>query len=83
MEADSKKQKKIKDYINLNDDSDENKTENNKVDIKNDDSSDDNSVQNNVFDNIFDNLGGDEVITINKNNDKKESQQIDFSNFEF
>ena len=82
-EADSKKQKKIKDYINLNDDSDENKSKDIQIDVKNDDSSDDNSVQHNVFDNIFDNLGGDEIITISKNNDKKESQQKDFSNFEF
>ena len=82
-EADSKRQKKIKDYINLNDDVDENKSKDIQVDDKKDDSSDDNSVQNNVFDNIFDNLGGDKVITISKNNDKKESQQKDFSNFEF
>ena len=82
-EADSKRQKKIKDYINLNDDVDENKSKDIQVDDKKDDSSDDNSVQNNVFDNVFDNLGGDKVITISKNNDKKESQQKDFSNFEF
>ncbi len=83
-EADTKKQKKIKDYINLNDDSDENKSE---------DNSDNNSEKNTnmntniIFDNVF---GGDiisnhqeEEIIVVKTNKKKDTQQIDFSNFEF
>ena len=85
-EADSKKQKKIKDFINLNDDSDENKSQDNKTSAHKEDKSEDNSEQEDIFDSVF----GEDVVNDNPEEiivvetyKKKESQESDFSNFEF
>lgn len=89
-EADSKKQKKIKDFINLNDDSDENKSQDNKTDNKTtvhkEDKSEDSSEQEDLFDSVFGedivNNNPEEIIVV-ETYKKKESQESDFSNFEF
>lgn len=91
-EADSKKQKKIKDFINLNDESDENKSQDNKITVHREDKSEDSSETDSIENtkNIFDDVFGEDIvnnnpeeITVIETYKKKESQESDFSNFEF
>jgi hypothetical protein len=85
-EQDAKKQKKIKDFINLNDDLEINNNINNEKINEVNDSNDDNSSINSDNESVFDDVFGNDAINITNQELKKENiikSKIDIPENEF